>query len=120
MAAAIRLSQQHSCSFDDLVGAREQRRRHVDTERLGGRDVDRQVELGGQFDRQVARLFTFENPTHIDAGAPVSIFLTRSVAHEATSFDKLAYHIDRGNRMAGRQRNGPSTLSVEKWTGANK
>jgi hypothetical protein len=27
MAAAIRLSQQHSCSFDHLVGTGEQRRR---------------------------------------------------------------------------------------------
>jgi hypothetical protein len=29
VAAAIRLSQQHSCSFDHLVGAGEKRRRHV-------------------------------------------------------------------------------------------
>jgi hypothetical protein len=34
--SAIRLRQKDSCSFDHLVGAHEQRRRHVAAERLGG------------------------------------------------------------------------------------
>src|SRR2546423_9051989 len=33
-------------SFDDLVGASEQRRRDVEAERLGGSEVDHQFELG--------------------------------------------------------------------------
>ena len=45
MAAAIRLSQQHSCSLDHLVGAREQRWRHVEAERLGGFQVDDHFDL---------------------------------------------------------------------------
>jgi len=36
MAAAIRLSQQHSCSFDHLVGTAVQRKRDREAEHLGG------------------------------------------------------------------------------------
>jgi hypothetical protein len=42
--------------FDQLVGAREQRRRHFDAERLGGRQIDNEIELGWLLDREVARL----------------------------------------------------------------
>ena len=46
--------------FDHLVGAREQRRRHVEAERLGGLEVDHELELDRLHDRQVGRLFAFQ------------------------------------------------------------
>jgi hypothetical protein len=38
-------------SFDDLVSAGDEHRRHLKAERLGGLEVDHQVKLGRLLDR---------------------------------------------------------------------
>jgi len=50
-------------SLDHLIGAAEQRQRHGDAKRLGGFEVDQQIDLGGLLDRQVGRLLAPENTT---------------------------------------------------------
>src|SRR5437899_5427074 len=44
-------------SLDHLVGAREQRWRHVEAERLRGLEVDHQLVFSGRLHRQIGRLF---------------------------------------------------------------
>ena len=54
--------------LDHLIGAGEQRSRHVEPKRAGGLEVDDQVEFGGPLDGQLAGFFAFEDATCIDAG----------------------------------------------------
>jgi hypothetical protein len=63
-------------SFHYLVGAGEQRRRHLDPERLRSLEVDEKLKLGRLMDRQVRRLGAGKNaPRLIPAWCPQSVML---------------------------------------------
>src|SRR5262245_11954022 len=59
--------------FDNLIGAREQRRRDVDAERLGRLEIDYKLILGRHLHRQVSRLLALEDAVNV-AGRPPIIF----------------------------------------------
>ena len=47
--------------LDHFVGAGEDGWRQLDAQRFGDAEVDPEIELGGTFERQVARLCAFQN-----------------------------------------------------------
>src|SRR5262249_60177735 len=89
MAATIRLSQQHSCSFDHLVGAGEQWQRDCYAKRLGSLEVQEHLDLRGLLHWQLARLFAFENTAGVDASQTVSIGKATAIAHESAAGHEL-------------------------------
>src|SRR5262249_59859131 len=91
-------------SFDYLVGAAEQRQRHGNAQRLGGLEVQEHLDFRSLLDRQVARLFAFENACGVNAGETVSVAETASIARHAAGCDELAVFEDRGHSMAEGQR----------------
>src|SRR5688572_521328 len=66
-------------SLDHRVGALLKEHRHVEAERLGGLEVDRQLELDRGLDWQLARFRALEDAIDISRGAPVVVEKVDSV-----------------------------------------
>src|SRR6201981_1362994 len=56
-------------SFDHLLGAREQRRRHFKAERPGGLEVNHQLVPGRRLHRQVSRFLALEDAIDVAGSA---------------------------------------------------
>jgi hypothetical protein len=57
--------------LDDFIGACEQRRRHVETERLCSLEIERQLVPGRVLHRKVGRLLAFEDAINVTGRASV-------------------------------------------------
>src|SRR5262249_43611250 len=90
-------------SLDHLVGAREQRRWHVDAEDLSSRQIDDEIELGRLLDRDVGRLRTPQNPVDVVCGSPKQVGQVWSIGHQTSHFDILARAVHRRQPRAQRQ-----------------
>src|SRR6266542_2350895 len=91
-------------SFDHLVWQCEQLVGNFEAECFSGLQVDHQLELCRQQNRQITRLLALEDAASVDTGEAICIVYARSVAHQAACSDPLAQDVDRGNSMSGRQR----------------
>src|SRR5215831_4257749 len=115
MAAAIRLSQQHSCSLDYLVSGYEQLVGHGEAQSLRGFEIDRQLERGRLQDRQFGRFRTLENAAGIDARLAIRPGEAGRIADQAACFDVIAQFVDRRNRMSRRQGDDLLELAPQNW-----
>ena len=69
--------------FDHLVGAGKQQFRHGESERLGGSEIDGQLNFRGLHDGQIGRAFALQYPAGIDPGAAIPIGDVAAIAYQA-------------------------------------
>src|SRR5262245_43027986 len=69
-------------SFDYLVGGAQERRRHVEAERLGRLEVDHKLVLGRCLHRQVAWILPLQNSIDVRRGSPEQINIVGAVRHQ--------------------------------------
>ena len=62
--------------FDDVIGAGEQCRRHVKSERLGGLEIDHQLVLCWRLHRKVGRFLSLEDAIDVAGGVVKQIGLS--------------------------------------------
>jgi hypothetical protein len=82
-------------SFDHVVGASQQRRRHIEAECLRGLRVDGEFELGRKLDRQIGGFGAPEDAIDIGRRAPLQIDGVDSAGDQAARGDHLPTGIDR-------------------------
>ena len=87
-------------SFDDLVGNSHHARWNGEAKRLGGLEINDQLELRRLQHGQVGGLLALENPASVDADLTVRIREAGSVAHQAAGLGVLAQLINRRNFVA--------------------
>ena len=84
----------------------------VEAERLGGRQIDDEIELGRLLDREVGRLRPAQNLVDIVGGAPEQVREVRSIGHQTSRFDKFPKAVHRRQSRAQRQRVDANRLAL--------
>src|SRR5215469_9701262 len=103
--------------LDDLVGALQQRLRHFEAERLGGFQVDNQIELGRPLNRQVSWTGSLKNPSGVNSALVIPSCDARAITDQTARNGKIAPSCDRWIGMSRCLRGKLLVSTIEKRIG---
>src|SRR6516225_786100 len=86
--------------LDDLVGAGEERWRHVEAQRLGRLEIDDHLVLGWRLNRKIAQPFALEEPRNVTRGLPILVDRVRTVVDQASLGDEIPERVNGGQSMS--------------------
>ena len=72
-------------SFNHLVGARGEPRRHFKAKHLCGLKVDHKLKFSSLIDRQLGGLLALKDPSDVASGTALAITNIGSIAHQTAS-----------------------------------
>src|SRR5271166_483807 len=113
-ASLAREEKAATVSFDDLVGAGEDRWRDRQAERLGGVEIDDQLECCRLLDRRVGRLGALADLPDVNANPAMDNREAGPIADQAAGRGVLPARINRRNGMARGQYNELLAAVAEK------
>src|ERR1700733_3186632 len=101
------------CSFDNLIGAEQERLGNRKPDRPGGLEIDDHLEFRRLHHRKIGWLRAFPYPAGIDTGLTVTFCKMRSVAQKAADFGKLPAKRHRRQLVTQRQRRQLLAIGAE-------
>jgi hypothetical protein len=81
--------------FDQLIGSREKRGRHGETERLSGLEIDHEFNFGRLLNWKLSSLLALENSTSVNSDLTIALRIAGAISHETTRLSELIKWIDR-------------------------
>ena len=84
----------------------------VEAERLGGFQIDHQLVLGRGLHWQVGGFLAFEDAIDVGCRAPVLVDKIGPEGNQAAGGDEEAFVVDRGQLVAGRQRDDQIAIKL--------
>src|SRR5437867_13115446 len=90
-------------SLDHLVCAQQQRLRDREPERLGGLEVDHELELGRLFHRKLTGLRALEDLVDEACEPEIKVGIVHRVSYQSSGLDELAGWIGGRQPIAGHQ-----------------
>src|SRR5262245_47194120 len=97
------LMQRNKSLFDHLISAERQSWRDVQSDHVGGREVDYQLVLGRCLNWQFARLLAPQNAIGVSCSPPPLIDLIRPVRHQTALGCEISERIDRRQAVPRRR-----------------